>query len=106
MKKNINSLCRASVSFDCHKSLFSGFELVTMREYNDYQGGTYIDEISTAAEYLDSLNAYDDPFYRIFGIYKNSIPRRMKFIADFYDINEARIFLYELTGQDVQIISY
>jgi hypothetical protein len=101
-----NSLCRAFVPFDCHKSLFSAFELVTMREYNDYNGGTYLDEISTAAEYLDSHNAYDDPFYRIFGIYKNSIPRRWKFISDFYDINEARIFLHELTGQEVQIISY
>lgn len=106
MKKNINSLCRASVVFDCHRSFFSGFDLVTMREYSNSEGGTYIDEISTAAEYLDTSNAYDDPFYRIYGIYKNSIPRRTKVIADFYDINEARNFLHELTGQEVHIISY
>lgn len=106
MKKLSNRLCRASITFDSHKSMFSGFELVTMREYNDYEGGTYIDEISTAAEYLDTSNAYDDPFYRIYGIYKNSIPRRTKVIADFYDINEARNFLHELTGQEVHIISY
>lgn len=106
MKKISNSLCRASVPFNCHKSLYSSFELVTVREYNDYNGGTYIDEISTAAEFLDSANAYDDPFYRIYGVYKNSIPRREKFIADFFDINEARIFLHELTGEEVQIISY
>jgi hypothetical protein len=101
-----NRLCRAIVTFNCPKSLFSSFELVTVREYNDYNGGTYIDEISTAAEYLDASNAYDDPFYRIYGIYKNSMPRREKFIADFFYINEARNFLYELTGEDVHIISY
>lgn len=106
MKRLSNSLCRAIVPFNCAKSLFSSFELVTVREYNDYNGGTYLDEVNTAAEYLDSANAYDDPFYRIYGIYRNSIPRKAKFIADFYDINEARIFLHELTGENVDIISY
>lgn len=106
MKKLNNRLCRAVVPFNCTKSLFSSFELVTMREYNDYDGGTYIDEINTAAEYLDAHNAVDEPFYRIYGIYKNFIPVKMKFIADFYDINEARQFLYDLTGENIDIISY
>lgn len=102
----MNTFCRGSVSFNCHNSLFSGFEIVTMREYNDYDGGTYIDEIHTAAEYLDASNAYDEPFYRVYGIYKNSIPRKMRFLADFFDINDAKNFLHELTGENVQIISY
>lgn len=106
MKRLSNRLCRAVVSFNCAKSLFSSFELVTVREYNDYNGGTYLDEINTAAEYLDSANAYDDPFYRIYGIYKNSMPRKEKFIADFFDINEARNFLHDLTGENIDIISY
>lgn len=106
MKKIRNRLCKASVSFDSQKSLFSSFEIITIREYNDYNGGTYIDEVSTASEYLDDTNAYDDPFYRVYGVYKNSIPRREKVIADFFDIDEARNFLYELTGQDISIISY
>ena len=101
-----NRLCRANVSFNCSKSLFRSFELVTAREYNDYNGGTYIDEIHTASEYLDSSNAYDDHFYRIYGIYKNSSPRKMAFIADFFHIEDARKFLHELTGERVDIISY
>jgi len=105
MKKISNRLCRAIVPFNCPKSLFNAFELVTVREYNDYNGGTYLDEINTAAEFLDSINAYDDPFYRIYGNYKNSIPIKQKFIADFFDINEAVSFLHALTGEDVQIIS-
>ncbi len=87
-------------------SKFSHFEIVTMREYSDYGGGTYIDEINTAAEFLDSLNAYDDPFYRVFGVYKESCPKSRKFIADFFEIQEAREFLSDLTGKDVDIISY
>lgn len=106
MKKFSNRLCRAIVPFTCSKSLFSAFELVTVREYNDYNGGTYLDEINTAAEFLDSMNAYDDPFYRIYGVYKNSMPRKMTFIADFFNIDDARKFLYELTGERVDVISY
>lgn len=106
MKKLSNRLCRSVVPFDCPKSLFSSFELVTVREYNDYDGGTYIDEINTAAEYLDASNTYDEPFYRIYGIYKNTIPRQSKVIADFFDINEARQFLYDLTGENIDIVSY
>ena len=101
-----NRLCRAIVKFDCEKSLFSAFEIVTVREYNDYNGGTYLDEINTASEFLDSSNAYDEPFYRIYGIYKNQIPKSMRFISDFYNIKEAASFLYDITGQEVQIISY
>lgn len=106
MNSSSNRLCRASIPFDCHKSLFQSFELVTLREYNDYNGGTYIDEINTAAEYLDASNAYDEPFYRIYGIYKNSMPSRVRAIGDFFDIDDARNFLHDLTGERIDIISY
>lgn len=106
MNTSSNRLCRAIVPFYCEKSLFQSFELVTVREYIDHNGGTYLDEIHTASEYLDSSNAYDDPFYRIYGVYKNSSPRKMTFIADFFHIDDARKFLYELTGESINIISY
>lgn len=101
-----NRLCRCLALNHNQKSLFSEFELVTIREYNDYNGGTYIDEVNTAAEFLDASNAYDEPFYRIYGIYKNQIPKSRRFIADFFDIKEAASFLSDLTGEDVSIISY
>lgn len=101
-----NRLCRALIKNNNPKSFFSHFEIVTVREYNDYYGGTYLDEVVDATQYLDDTNAYDDPFYRIYGIYKNDIPRRTKVLADFYNINDARIFLNELTGEDIDIISY
>lgn len=106
MTKINNRLCRAVVPFNCTNSLFSSFELVTVREYNDYSGGTYIDEINTAAEYLDSSNAIDEPFYRIYGVYKNPIPIKTKFISDFFHISDAQNFLHDLTGERVDIISY
>ena len=89
-----------------HKSLFSHFELITVREYNDSAGGTYLDEVNTAAEFLDDANAYDEPFYRIFGVYKNSIPKSRKFIIDFFNVKEAVSFLHDLTGEDINLISY
>lgn len=101
----LNRLCRALVQTSS-KSLFSHFELVTVREYNDSNGGTYLDEISTAAEFLDDSNAYDEPFYRIYGVYKNAAPKSRRFIADFFDAKEAVSFLHDLTGENVQLISY
>lgn len=105
-KKIFNRLCRAIVPQTNNQSLFAEFELITVREYNDYNGGTYLDEVHTATQYLDSSNAYDEPFYRIFGVYKNQSPKSRRFIADFFDINEAISFLHDLTGQEINVVSY
>ncbi len=101
-----NRLCRAIVNNPNSQSPISYFELVTVREYSEPNGGTYIDEISTAAEYLDNTNAYDDPFYRIMGIYKNTIPKKRRFIADFFSLDEAKKFLSDITGESIDIICY
>ena len=102
----MNHLCRAIVKNPNTSSLFSEFELITVREYNSLDGGTYLDEVNTAAEFLDSSNAYDEPFYRIYGVYKDKSPKSRKFITDFFDIKEAVSFLYDLTGEQVSLISY
>jgi len=101
-----NRLCRALVEIQNPKSLFSHLELITVREYNDSNGGTYLDEVKTATDFLDDANAYDEPFYRIYGIYKNSIPKSRKFINDFFDVKEAVSLLHDLTGESIQLISY
>ena len=102
----MNHLCRAIVKNPNTLSLFSEFELITVREYNDIDGGTYLDEVNTAAEFLDSSDAYDEPFYRIYGVYKDKSPKSRKFIIDFFDVKEAVSFLYDLTGEQVSLISY
>ena len=102
----MNHLCRAIVKNPNTLSLFSEFELITVREYNDIDGGTYLDEVNTAAEFLDSSDAYDEPFYRIYGVYKDKSPKSRKFITDFFDVKEAVSFLYDLTGEQVSLISY
>lgn len=103
-----NRLCKARVKHDSSKSKFKEFELVTVREYNDYNGGTYIEEVRTAAEFLEKeSNAYDEPFYHIYGIYYtyDKYPRT-KFIAEFYDLDKALNFLLDLTGEEPLLISY
>lgn len=103
-----NRLCKAKVKNHNPKSKFVEFELVTVREYNDYNGGTYIEQVNTAAEFLEKDgNAYDEPFYHIYGI----CPQyggycRTKFIAEFYDIDQALNLLQDLSGEDPFLISY
>lgn len=100
-----NRLCRILVPLN-NKSLFSELELVTIREYNDLDGGTYIDEVKTASEFLDSSNAYDKPYYRLYGVYKNTSPKLYRFIADFFDLKEAISFLHDLTGEEIKPLYY
>lgn len=104
-----NRLCKAKVKNHNPKSKFKEFELVTVREYNDYNGGTYIEEVRTAAEFLEKDgNAYDEPFYHIYGVCHSydSNYTKLKFISEFYDIDKALNFLLDLTGEEPVLISY
>lgn len=103
----MNNLCRALIDNPNTLSAFSGFEIITIREYIDYStGGTYLDEVNTATEFLDSNSAYDSPFYRVYGIYRDTSPKSRRFLADFNSIKEASSFLYDLTGKAPNIVCY
>ena len=95
-----NTLCNGRVKNNNPNSPIDYFLLVTVREYSDYEGGTYIDEVRTSAEFLEKdKDSCDDPFYQVYG----SVPI---FLGEFYSIDKARNFLYNLTGEVPQIISY
>ena len=104
-----NSLCNGRVKNNSPKSPIEYFLLVTVREYSDYEGGSYIDEVRTAAEFLEKeKDAYDDPFYQIYGSIRydpNGVPGTV-FLGEFYSIDKAKTFLYHLTGEVPDIISY
>ena len=98
-----NSLCNGIIKNNNPKSPIIEFELVTMREYSDYDGGTIIDVVKSAEQFLsDDYNPIDKPFYRIFG----KTAKETIFLADFFTLNEAKEYLYYLTGEIPQIISY
>ena len=112
-------LVNAYVGNNNLKSKYSGFEIITCREISDYSGGTVIQEVKTAEQYLNAdEEAIDEPFYRIFAIYKPEASwetsdticsgdyAKRKAIGDFYDIKEAVVFLQELTGDHVNIYSH
>ena len=102
----MNQLFRIVVPNTNPMSLFSAFELVTLREYIDYNGGTYLDEVNTSAQYLDNTDAYDEPFYRLYGVYKNTSPTSRKHISDFFNINSGIELLHDLTGREIDIKGY
>jgi hypothetical protein len=107
MKKSIeNRLCNAYVVFLNERSKFSGFEIITMRELEKENGGTALCELKTADDFENSRYlAFDDPFYRVFGIYKEKEKSRRS-LGDFNNINDAVDFLEDLTGLPVYIYSY
>ena len=102
-----NRLCNAFALNTNDKSVIKGFEIITCREMNDYQGGTMIQELKTAEDFLDTDEfGLDDPFYRVFAVYKKDYFRNRRAIGDYYDIKEATGFIEELTGNPVHIYSY
>jgi hypothetical protein len=90
------------------KSPIQYFELVTVREFNDYEGGTIIEEIKSAEQFLDTEEeAIDEPFYQIYG--KRYIDDKIYgliFLGEFYSLDKAKTFLFNLTGEIPDIISY
>lgn len=90
-----------------HRSPIEGFEIITCRELLDYDGGTILEQVKTVEEYLNSdEEALDEPFYRVFAIYKKETHRTKKVLADFYDIKQAMSFIEDLTGIETHIYSY
>lgn len=107
-----NRLCNAFVYNPNWKSKFFGFEILTLREIWLTNGGTEIEEIKTASQYLQDWDQIDEVFYRVYGLYRKeegsapSISTQYYAIGDFYDINDARNFLEDLTGNKVWVHSY
>lgn len=103
-----NLLCNGIVKNNNPKSPIAYFNLVTMREYNDYAGGTIIEQVKNAEQFLeDDWGAVDEPFYRIYGkrFYDDKLSKPI-FLGDFISIDDAKEFLFNLTGEIPQIISY
>ena len=105
--KRANRLCNAYTLNTNSNSVIKAFELTTCRELNDHNGGTIISILKTAEDFLDTDEfAYDDPFYRVFAVYTKEYHKARKAIADFYDIDEAMLFIEEITGNPVHIYSF
>lgn len=108
MTSKSNRLCNAYVDHTSEKSMIKRFEIITCREVTDYLvGGTMIQEIKTAEEFLNTDNQdIDEPFYRVYAIFREGYFKARKAIGDFNNIHEAAVFLEELTGNKVDIYSY
>ena len=103
-----NTLCNGRVKNNNPKSPIEYFLLVTVREFSDYEGGSYIDEIKSAEQFLDSEEeGLDDPYYQIYGErYSHDTEYKSIFLGEFYDLDKALNFLYYLTGEEAQVVSY
>lgn len=103
-----NTLCNGRIKNNNVKSPIEYFELVTVREFPDHEGGTFIEEIKNAEQFLDTEEeSLDDPFYQIYGIrYSHDERYSPIFLGEFYTLDKAKEFLYNLTGEIPDIISY
>jgi len=103
-----NSLCNGRVKNNNPKSPIEHFLLVTVREFSDYEGGSYIDEIKSVEHLIDSEEeGLDEPYYQIYGErYSHDTEYKSIFLGEFYTLDKAKEFLYNLTGEIPDIISY
>lgn len=103
-----NTLCNGRVKNNNPKSPIEYFRLITVREFSDYEGGTIIDAITSAEQFLDTEDeALDEPYYQIYGQrYSHDSEYKAIFLGEFYTLDKAKEFLYNLTGEVPHIISY
>lgn len=108
----VNKLCNAFVYNPNWKSKFFGFEILTLREIWLADGGTEIEEVKTAAQYLQDWDQMDEVFYRVYALYRKeegsapSYATQYYSMGDFNDVNDAKQFLEDLTGSKVWVHSY
>lgn len=108
----MNKLCNAFVYNPNVKSKFFGFEILTLREIWLVDGGTEIEEVKTAAQFMEDYDVEGEVFYRVYGLYRKengSAPMNATqyySMGDFYKIEDAQQFLEDLTGNKVWIHSY
>ena len=104
----MNSLCNGLIKNNNPKSPIAYFELITVREYNDYENGTIIEQVTSAEQFLtDDWGAIDEPFYQTYGKrYIDDKRSGIIFLGEFYSIDKAKEFIYNLTGEIPEIISY
>lgn len=103
---NNGELCNAFVVNSSRNSSYSSFKIITMRELEDFDGGTEIRHIKSKEEFhLTEGISLDKPFYRVTARYREE-SRGSRTIVDFFDAKQAVLFLEELTGVPVYIYSY
>lgn len=103
----MNRLIWANVTNPIGRSNFRSYELVTVREYDDKNGGTYIDTIMNKTDYLaNNQIAIDDVFYQIIGHYHLEDVRPSLVIGTYYNPETAKRILQDITGAEVEVYSF
>lgn len=103
-----NKLCNGCVKNNNPKSPIAYFVIATVREFRDYEGGCYIDLIRDIEAFLDSdEKAIGKPFYHIYGQrYIDDVSTAPINLGEFDDLEDAKQFIFNLTGEVPNIISY
>lgn len=99
-----NRLCSALLKNNNPKSPIAYFKLVTVREHEGWNGNPYIDEVKD----IDDFHLYSniEPYYHIYG--KRYIDDKRSgtiFLGAFDNIDKAKDFLYNITGE-IPVITY
>ena len=103
-----NTLCNGLIKNNNPKSPIQYFELITVREYDDYENGTIVEQVKDAEHFLtESWASANEPFYRIYGKrYADDVISHTIFLGEFNHLKDAKQFLYYLTGEIPDILSY
>lgn len=84
------------------KSNILHYNIYTLRDITDYNGGTIPEEVSTLEEYynLDDM-AKGEPYYAIYGSFKMNVPKGPIKIFETDELRSAVFILEQLTGNKV-----
>jgi hypothetical protein len=80
------------------------YQIVTIRNIKDYDGGFIPEEVKTLEEYfnLDDISTDEEPYYAIYGTFKLDVPRGPIKIFETDELRVAIFVVEQLTGNKVR----
>jgi len=103
-----NIICNGLVKNNHPKSPIDFFEIITVREYDDYENGIILEQVKDIEKFLSNdWNAFDIPFYQIYGKrYVDDKQSTTIFLGNFESLDKVKDFIYNITGQIPEIQFY
>lgn len=102
-----NKLLNGFIKNNNPKSPIAYFEIITVKEFRDYEGGVFIDQIRDIETFLDSgESSVGEPFYQIYGKrYSDDVLTTPIYLGEFQTIEDVKKFIYYITGEVSDIIT-
>ena len=85
-----------------NSSNFSFYIIETVRNISDYNGGIIVETVNKIEDFYFDDNRIGEPFYAVFGTFKDNLNRSSMLIGTFENLSQAIDIIENITGNHVR----